>query len=139
MIPTMEREDEEGYGTVYYAISLLVLVATTWTRFPWIGAVGFFIMAYGDGFAAVVGKLFPYKPYQIFGNKKTVSGTITMWVFSFLVTSLIFSICHTGLGWLEAILIASIATILEAVSPKDLDNMFVPCGSSAAVYLLFIL
>lgn len=139
MIPTMERDDEEGYGTVYYAVSLLILVATTWTSFPWIGAIGFFIMAYGDGFAAVVGKKYPYIPYQVFGNKKTVSGTITMWVFSFLVTFLFFSIYDTNFGWLEAILIATIATILEAVSPRDLDNIFVPCGSSAAVYLLFIL
>lgn len=138
IIPAMERDDEEGYGTVYYAISLLILVVTTWASFPWIGAIGFFIMAYGDGFAAVIGKSFPYKPYQVFGNTKTVSGTIAMWVFSFLVTYLFFSICNTNLGWLEVLAIATIATILEAVSPKDLDNIFVPCGSSATVYLFIL-
>ena len=60
LIGVMERSESEkdGLGTVYYALSLLILAAVIWglNLSPIIGLAGVFAMGYGDGFAAVVGK-----------------------------------------------------------------------------------
>ena len=58
LIKTMEREENDGFGTVYYAISLLVLVIITFKVInkPWIGLCGVLVMGYGDGLAAIIGK-----------------------------------------------------------------------------------
>lgn len=140
LIPSMERDEDEGYGTVYYAVSLTILVGLTfgYINQPWIGAIGMLIMGYGDGFAAIVGKAIPYKPYQVFGSRKTVSGSLVMWICSFLISWIFFSLYTSTLGWTEALVVASVATVLEAISPKGLDNLFVPIGCSALVYMLFI-
>ena len=61
IIKVMERDDKEEktLGTVYYAISLFIIVIITYgiLNNPKLGIVPIFIMAYGDGLAAVMGKL----------------------------------------------------------------------------------
>ena len=56
----MGRDDgEDTPGTVYYAVSLTTLALFSFgIGAPYMGALGFFCMAFGDGFAAVLGKRF---------------------------------------------------------------------------------
>jgi phytol kinase len=53
----MERKsNKQEWGTVYYAISLLILAYVTFAAdLAYIGGIGILIMGYGDGFAALVG------------------------------------------------------------------------------------
>ena len=43
-------------------------------------------LAYGDGFAALIGKKFGWKPFYVFKNKKTVSGCAGMFSATFSVS-----------------------------------------------------
>ncbi len=53
----MEREENDGFGTVYYAISILLVTIFSYLQSnPMIGTTGMLIMGYGDGFAAILGK-----------------------------------------------------------------------------------
>ena len=59
IIKVMERDKQDGLGTVYYAISLLILTIISFGIFkkPSLGLIPTLVMAYGDGLAAVIGKL----------------------------------------------------------------------------------
>ena len=58
LIKVMERDEQDGLGTVYYAIALLIMAIVSFGIFkkPSLGLVPTLVMAYGDGLAAVIGK-----------------------------------------------------------------------------------
>lgn len=128
LIKIMEREDKkEGIGTVYYAISLTVLsLVTFYINKPILALPGILIMGYGDGLAAVIGQKVKSKSFNILGSTKSIAGSATMLIVSLVISILIFSFIGIEYLILKAFLIAIIATILEAVSVKGLDNITVP-------------
>lgn len=128
LIKIMEREDKkEGIGTVYYAISLTVLsLVTFYINKPILALPGILIMGYGDGLAAVIGQKVKSKSFNILGSTKSIAGSATMLIVSLVISILIFSFIGIEYLILKAFLIAIIATILEAISVKGLDNITVP-------------
>lgn len=140
VIKVMERdgENKESLGTVYFAFSLIPLVILSFgiTNNPMIGMVGFFIMTYGDGFAAIVGKTIKSKQYKIFGDTKSIAGSVVMFVTSLIITVGIFAYSNTELLLIKAIVISLIATILEAISAKGTDNLTVPIITSLITYFV---
>ena len=128
IIKIMEREDKsEGYGTIYYAISLTILsLVTFYINNPIIALPGILIMGYGDGLAAVVGKNIRSKEYTVMSGKKTIAGSTAMFIISFLVTLLTFIYMGINVILLKALIIALISTVIEAISIKGLDNITVP-------------
>ena len=129
----MERDgNREDLGTVYYALSLLILSLLTFKngQAPYIGALGILIMGYGDGFAAIIGQKFKSKEYRVGNNKKTVYGSLTMFIVSFLVSFLVLNIFNGSNKLLNSLLLSVTATILEAISPLGLDNLTVPLLTS---------
>ncbi|PKM60465.1 MAG: hypothetical protein CVU99_07955 [Firmicutes bacterium HGW-Firmicutes-4] len=142
LFSSMERGAGKGdLGTVYYAISLLILVMISFGPLenPVVGGVGILIMGYGDGLAAVVGTRWPIKPYQILGSEKTLSGSLTMFGASFLVTLILLAATGQSQDLIPAIILAVLATGLEALTPQGLDNLTVPLVSAGAYYFLFVL
>ena len=92
LIKSMERgKDSSDLGTVYFPISLIILIILTWdggllgADFKYLGALGILIMGYGDGFAAIVGENYGKRKYKIFGNEKSLEGSIAMFSFSFSI------------------------------------------------------
>lgn len=128
LIKIMEREDKkEGIGTVYYAISLTVLsLVTFYINKPILALPGILIMGHGDGLAAVIGQKVKSKSFNILGSTKSIAGSATMLIVSLIISILIFSFIGIEYLILKAFLIAIIATILEAISVKGLDNITVP-------------
>ena len=142
LIKVMERDKatEDSIGTVYFAASLIPLVILSFgvTHNPLIGLIGFFSMTYGDGFAALVGKSIKSKEYQIFGCMKTIAGSIAMFLLSWLITMAVFAYANVEMWVLKSILIAVVATILEAISIKGTDNLTVPIASSVIAYFMMM-
>lgn len=140
IIKVMERDDEnkDSLGTVYYAAALIPLVIMSYglTQNPLIGLVGFFIMAYGDGFAAIAGKGIESKKFKIFGATKSVAGSAVMFVMSFVIALAVFAYSGTGLFFVKAIMLAIVATVLEAISAKGTDNITVPVITSLITYFV---
>ena len=140
VIKVMERDSEnkESLGTVYFAFALIPLVIMSYgiANKPLIGLVGFFIMAYGDGFAAVVGKGIESKKCKIFGDTKSVAGSSVMFVMSFVITAAVFAYSNTELWILKSVVISIVATVLEAISAKGTDNITVPIITSLITYFV---
>ena len=131
LIKSMERdggENKDSLGTVFYAVSLLVLVIFTFgvIKNPWIGLCGVFTMAYGDGFSAIFGRRFKSKQFKIFGSTKSIIGSTTMFVITLVIHLIYFGVIGTEFFIIKAIVIAIAATVMEAVSIKGTDNIIVP-------------
>lgn len=133
---SIEREENDGFGTVYYAISILLISIFTYkSGNPLIGLPGILVMGYGDGFAAIIGKKVKSKQYKIGKSTKSVAGSITMLVVSLVICMIIFGILNIDYFWIKAIGVAVFATVLEAVSVKGLDNITVPIVVTILTYL----
>lgn len=140
LIKVMERDEKnkDGLGTVYFAISLIPLVIFSYvlTNNPLVGLIGCFTMCYGDGFASIVGKGISSKEYNILGSKKTIAGTTAMLIMTFIISLAVFCFAGTELYFMKSLIIALIATALEAVSPKGTDNLTVPIITSLITYFI---
>lgn len=130
LISVMERDEEEkdGFGTVYYALSLFLISIFTFgiIKRPEIGLCSILIMGYGDGLAAIIGRSIKSMPYKIGKTKKTIAGSCTMLVISFAIVAIFLASINAQMWMLKAILLAISVTILEAVSIKGTDNITVP-------------
>lgn len=134
---SIEREDNDGFGTVYYAFSILLICIFTYIiRNPLVGLPGILIMGYGDGFAAIVGKRIDSKVYCIGNSKKTIAGSVTMFVVSLIISIVTFGLLGMDYFVCKAVFVSVIATLLEAVSIKGLDNITVPVIVTALTYLI---
>jgi phytol kinase len=138
-------EEENNLGTVYFPISLLILVILGWsgTIPKYLGAMAILIMGWGDGLSAIVGNKVR-SPYIIIGKKRTsLAGSAAMFAASFAVTALILHTVNEGVLTGQqitsrALLMGTAATILEGFTPWGLDNITVPLGSTGLYYLIFL-
>jgi phytol kinase len=131
----MELQESGNLGTVYFPISLSILVWLTWDTVPYLGGVGIMAMTWGDGFAAIVGQRWGRRVYSILGNRKSIEGSLAMFLFSFLaITPFLTAFAPLGFAdaALRAILLAGVAAGVEAVSGAGLDNILVPLLTSGA-------
>ena len=136
LFPTIEDVERKSYGTIFYCISLFILIWIFWDTDPYALIAGFFIMTFGDGLAGLIGKNFNSKSWIFFKQKKSLFGTLTMFLSSLIV------ICSIGYAKqnnfnLNYFTIAFIATFLEQFSVIGIDNFIVPI-SSALCFNFFI-
>ena len=141
LIKVMERKNQDGLGTVYYAVSLFILAIVSFGIYqkPILGLIPNVIMAYGDGFAAVVGKCIKSKTYKVGETQKSIAGSITMFIISLIFITIFLKTQYTFELWqtvLIGIIMSGIVTIIEAISVKGIDNISVPV--SMLVMLLMI-
>lgn len=139
ILPGVNSVGRQSLGTFFYAVSIGVSIAWFWPRqLPQYAALGILIMAWGDGLAALIGQRFGRHPYRVWGEKKSVEGSLTMFLVS-LAVSLPLLVGISGNIWLSgatAIATAIVATGLEAVSKLGIDNLTVPIGSAAVAFFL---
>lgn len=139
-------------GTLYYAF-LMVVIGILWFYVPAGGDLTsatplallvFGCLAGGDGFADVIGRKFGgEKKFGIGGAEKTVAGVIGMFIGSILfsvVLVLIFSVEVASFSIVTLILpiliVSIVATIVEAITPKGLDNLTITIVVIIVILLL---
>jgi len=134
-------------GTLYYAL-IICIVTLLWFYSPAGNPTAFVILgclAGGDGLADVIGRKFGgTKKFGVGGAEKTIAGSIGMLIGSFLfsyiliaIFSLEYAAFDLALLFLPILVISIVATIVEALTPKNLDNWTVPIAV-ILVILLFI-
>ena len=129
LFPTIEDVERKSYGTIFYCLSLFILIWLFWDKDPYALITGFFIMTFGDGLAGLIGKSFNSKSWIIFKQKKSLFGTLTMFLTSLIV------LCSLGYAQqnsfnLNYFTIAFLATFLEQFSVLGIDNFIVPICSA---------
>jgi phytol kinase len=136
-------------GTLYYSI-LVLLVTLLWFYAPATGLAfatpnAIMVMgclAGGDGLADMVGRRYGKRKYGFGGSEKSVEGSIGM-----LLGSIVFSLVlvwAVGLGvptWNVGAFVAPVllfavgATIIEGLSPKNMDNWTISIGVAAMMLI----
>lgn len=144
IIKVMERDKQDGFGTVYYAISLLILVIVSFGIYKRssLGLIPNLVLAYGDGLAGLLGRAIKSKRYKLSDTRKSVVGSITMFVTSTLLIGGYLAFWNplefwTSAHWpLVSALIGFAITAIEAVSAKGVDNISVPIGTLCILMLI---
>lgn len=137
ILPSIESVGRKSFGTLFYAISMGVLTACFWKNTPQYAVIGILIMAWGDGMAAIIGQRFGKHLYQIRGITKSWEGSLAMATAAFIVTQLVLwsVLGNSWQIWVISLIVAIIATVLEAFSILGIDNLTVPLGSGFIVFL----
>jgi phytol kinase len=136
LLPTIEDVDRKSYGTLFYCLSLFILIYLYWNKDPTSLIAGFFIMTFGDGFAGLIGKNFQSKSWVFFNQKKSFFGTLTMFITSLIVVFGLSYFQKYSLN-INIFTIAFISTVIEQFSIFGIDNFIVPI-SAAICFNYFI-
>lgn len=129
-----------GMGLVYYSITWTVLAYLFFDNMV-VVAIGILAMSYGDGFASIIGQKYGKKKYNVFGDEKSYAGSLAMFIFTFItmiVALLYYGISITFFVILVLVVIASVAAIVEGLTPKGLDNFTVPFVAVFIYWLIFL-
>ncbi len=139
-------------GTLYYSLLMMVFGIISF-YVPAGGALAlaspmaiivFGCLAGGDGLADVIGRKYGGdKKFGIGGSERTIAGSIGMFLGSFLFSIiLLYLFSFEVIGWdvmamlVPVLVISIVATIVEALSPKGLDNWTVPIAVAIMVFLM---
>ncbi|MHA2172035.1 MAG: diacylglycerol/polyprenol kinase family protein [Candidatus Kariarchaeaceae archaeon] len=144
-IQTMSRSGDPKEllrGTLYYAIVMMVAAVLFWVSCPLsndyspVAIVALMTLAFGDGFADIVGRTMDKMKFTIY-SEKSVPGSLAMLIASLVFSFLGLIIFDFDLEHLTTITILAcvVATIVEAASPKETDNITIP----VSVFLVFII
>jgi phytol kinase len=137
------KEDDpvHAYGPVYYIISIALLIALFGIK-SYIPIVATFVMAWGDGFAALIGKRFG--KHRLI-NGKTLEGSLAMFLFA--LAGALFGYyfwAYLGGALIEktlriALISAASGSIIELLSIgklRSFDNFTVPLGVAFVLSLI---
>ena len=133
-----------GLCLFYYAISWTILAFVFFDQ-PYVIAVGIVAMSYGDGFASLIGRKYGKHEYNIFGDTKTIEGSIAMFLTLIITLWIALSYYVVVIGYPSSIaniwiivLVSFVATVVEGITPKGLDNLS-SCFAAVAIYLIMFL
>ena len=129
LFPIIEDVNRKSYGTLFYCLSLFILISLYWDKDPTSLFAGFFIMTFGDGFAGLIGKNFKSKSWFLLYQKKSFFGTMTMFLTSLII---VFSLSYFQKYPfnINFFTIAFISTALEQFSFWGIDNLVVPIAGA---------
>ena len=130
LLPAVEDVGRHSYGTIAYGASIAILLGLFWPHHPNTVAAGVLVMAVGDGLAGLLGPQLTSPRWRVFGQGKSLAGTLAMDGGSSVV---LVSVALASAGHqLQAptlpclLLIGCLATALEQCSCYGIDNLTVP-------------
>lgn len=135
-IDAYAREDaKKSYGLFYFGVVTLVVACITYAVYHYVGVelgtklyyaagIAYYCLSLGDGLAPVVAKAFKNKNYELIKNR-TLVGTLTVFVVSFLTVWAFTAITGIKFNLLFMISIASLTCIVEFYGIKGIDNILI--------------
>lgn len=139
LLPGIESVGRKSWGTVFYAVSIGLLIAVFWSiERPEFAVLGILIMTWGDGMAALIGQQIGVNHYHVWGVQKSWEGSLTMTLVSWVVGGVVLGSIH-GWTWqvnFTAFTVALVATVLESFSKFGIDNLTVPLASAGLGFVL---
>ena len=136
LLPMMESDGDNAPGTVYYGVAMSILASITLfvpdMVLPF--GIGVFATSFGDGAAGLVGQLVKRFNPKIYFNKSLL-GALANFTVTFLVC-LIFKYCfEMPLGIFYCLALAFLSTLIELISTRGLDNIFITASVAFSAYL----
>jgi phytol kinase len=122
--------ERRSYGELYFplAVCALYLLADD----PVFYAIPILLLGLADPAAALIGVRHGFAPYDAVDGRKSREGSVAFFAVAFLcvhVPLLLFTPVGRAECLLAACIVAALATMLEAMAWRGLDNLFVPLGA----------
>jgi phytol kinase len=136
-VKTMTRTGDKREllkGTLYFVLVAMVCGTLYYKRME--GVLAMAILGWGDGLAPVIGTRYGKMKYHVFSDK-SVEGSIAFLVGS-IAAGLFFVklILPESFDPMRIIAVSVIATIIEGLSPKEVDNLTIPLAVVLALKVL---
>lgn len=113
------------WGDILYGAG--IGLTASFTNSPWIFAVAVLHMSVADGFAGLIGSKFgKNNQYTVFGYKKSVVGTMTFILLSYVILILLAPSHPFETSALMVVFLPYFAAIIENVGLRGADNIFIP-------------
>ncbi len=130
LLPSINAIDRASRGSIMYPIVVIICFVAQfyWKEYSYF-LIPILVLALADPMAEFTGKKLKYKPYSIFGNSKTISGSAGFFVVAVLTSIIslyLLKDLSSGTILLCSIVIAMLSTIGEAVSLRGYDNLIIP-------------
>ncbi len=124
-------DKKRNYGLIYFPITLLFFVLLQYQGMVsnLVSTIAVLIMGYGDGLAALFGSKWGKKKLPIKIVNKSVVGSMTMALVSFLLVLfglLFYSSLAFPVVLLASLVVGLASALVEAYTPLGLDNITVP-------------
>ena len=120
-------DDDKSPGMFYFGLSTAIVALICYLvgeeLYLYTG-VAYYCLALGDGFAPLVARLFGKHNVEIRPHKSLV-GTLTVFVISFISTLVFSHIFDMGLSIVFILSVAAITTVTEFYGFKGTDNIFI--------------
>jgi len=104
------------------------------------GVVTMGYLGWGDGLSAWIGSRYGKHKYKLLGREKSIEGSLTVFLAGFVGSFLLYLLVFYTLPGLDVIvkmlILGVIATVVEAFSPSDVDNLLIPAALIASWHLL---
>lgn len=122
-------------GPLMFASMMVILGLTLFNHLSAVIALA--MLTWGDGLAPYFGEKYGKKKYKTFGSQKSYVGSITVFVAGIIGSVLMILITGVGDGLHLGLLAvtAAVVTLIEALSPRDIDNILIPVGVLVIFYL----
>lgn len=140
ILPKIYSSSESSrYGFLYTYLSMLLMIYFTFDieSSRLIGGVGILTLGYGDGLASYIGMKYGTHHFTIFKGSKSLQGCLAMFISTLIVLFIYLTLLNGIQAYTTIFVVALIATIVEAISPYGLDNLFIPLLSSL-LYTIWI-
>ncbi|MBN2105255.1 DUF92 domain-containing protein [bacterium] len=141
----MHGTDRFSYGTIFYPLSILILLLVCWTGHKVIFMTSVLIMTLPDALAAIIGENMkaPHR-YWLGQDEKSLEGSAAMffsaWICVVVALSAFGPLDDLKFGLAQIIWIgcvtACMATAFESISSMGSDNFTVPLGSAFILYFM---
>lgn len=131
-ITSVERK---SYGSWLFALIVLVCF---WVQQQFDSTLYYYlpilILSISDPLAALIGKKLNYKPLAVFGQTKTLGGSLAFFVSSLFILTCFYFQYKEVLLYLP--LFAISLTLAEFFSTKGWDNFTIPLGAIANIFII---
>ncbi len=134
LFPSILR-NKRDWGILFYPLSVLILILL-FPKNDFAVAVGWGLMAFGDGTASILGKILPIHslPYN---REKSLGGFLSFFFFGCLSLYLLSLYFDFPLSLYHIVFIALISAFIESLKVPLIDNITVPLFSSFLFYILY--
>ena len=126
-VKTMTRNGDKSEllkGPLYFVIVATICGTLFYKTFPGIMAIA--TLGWGDGIAPIVGSRYGRLKFEVLSSK-SVEGSLSMLLAAFVAsTFFVWLIIPSELNITRILLLSAIATVVEACSPKEIDNLLIP-------------
>lgn len=133
LLPSLHAVDRRTRGVEYYPVAVYGLFVLTRGQ-PWLYVICLLVLALGDAMAALIGRRFGRRRFEVDGNQKSLEGSATFFVVTYLVIAIPL-LCWPDPALpppvhclLVAFLAAVLATGFELIALDGRDNLWLPLG-----------